>query len=388
MRAAIGIDRKIRRAWLDTMVDHLADAESQSDLRTMLEAEIQKDLPGPVSRAKTTRIILRIWGHVPARCVPLRRSALELLPQITLDERLWLHWGMTTLAYPFFRDVVGVVGRLLAAKYEVTTAQVEERMRQRWGDWTRTTEATRRMLHTLVDWDVLGPAKKRGHFLAKAKLATSSTALQLWLLEALLWASPSSEVECGQLARLPEAFPFKTKVKAAVLRNHGHFYVHRRALETDVVSIEVARSLKRFQPANRSRRSATPAKSRRQSPNTQSAECHDLLREGRFPECIARAQVLIEAAIERAWQARVNPAQAKFREFHDNLKSLCAVGVVSIELKNRLTVLWIERNEYIHLSSTDDTGRKRLQEIAEKIVQMLIEVERTLAQSCCGAVNC
>jgi hypothetical protein len=194
-------------------------------------------LPGNASRAKTIGILLRIWGVIPPDRVPLRDRALEILPTVTGDERVWFHWGMTALAYPFFRDVAEVVGRMLALQSDFTTAQVQERMLKTWGDRATTREAAQKLLTTLVDWVVLQATKIKGHFALATKLSTDSTALQLWLLETLLKASPSGEIEAQQLLRLPEAFPFQLKVGIAELRKHDRFDLQRQGLDMEMVAL-------------------------------------------------------------------------------------------------------------------------------------------------------
>jgi hypothetical protein len=195
MRAVIGIDRKIRRAWLDALLDHMAQMTEQEQLRSVLDARLKDELPGHASRAKSLGITLRIWSGIPANRMPLRSRALALLPTISGQERIWLHWGMTSLAYPFFRDAVEVVGRLLTLQDDFTSAQVQERLLKKWGDRATTKEAAQKLLHTLVDWEVLRSTKIKGHFLLVARMSSASPALQLWLLESLLAAGPTEEVE-------------------------------------------------------------------------------------------------------------------------------------------------------------------------------------------------
>ena len=54
--------------------------------------------------------------------------------------------------------------------------------------------------------------KTKGHFLLARKMTTAVTDLQLWLLEAMLSASASNEIEAQQLLRLTELFPFSLTV--------------------------------------------------------------------------------------------------------------------------------------------------------------------------------
>ena len=135
---------------------------------------LRRSCPATASRAKSVGITLKIWSGIPANRVPLRDRAIALLPTISGQERVWLHWGMTSLAYPFFRDTAEVVGRLLTLQDDFTTAQVQERLLKKWGDRATTKEAAQKLLHTLVDWEVLRSTKTKGHFLLVARMSSPS----------------------------------------------------------------------------------------------------------------------------------------------------------------------------------------------------------------------
>jgi len=238
MRKIVGISQKIKRAWLDAILDHLARSTDEKELRAYIDGHLREELPGTESRAKASGIVLRIWSGVPASHVVLRNRALALLPQISGQERIWLHWGMTALAYPFFRDLAEVVGRLLALQDDFTTAQVQARMITAWGDRATSKEAAQKLVTSLVDWQVLRSTKKKGYFLLARRMTTSVNDLQLWLLEALLRASAADEIEAQQLLRLPESFPFAFTASVSDLRRHKGFNIHRQGLDTEMVALE------------------------------------------------------------------------------------------------------------------------------------------------------
>ena len=237
MRKVVGIDRKIKRAWMDAVLDRLAQANDEADLRSFLDKLLKSELPGKESRAKSTGIVLRIWSGIPPERAALRDRAVALLPRIPGQERIWLHWGMTALAYPFFRDTAEVVGRLLALQDDFTTAQVQGRMLTAWGDRATSKEAAQKLITTLVDWEVLRSTTTKGHFLLARKLTATIPELQLWLLEAMLGASAADEIEAQQLLRLPESFPFTIGVGVADLRRYEGFNIHRQGLDMDMVAL-------------------------------------------------------------------------------------------------------------------------------------------------------
>ena len=101
MRAVLGIDRKIKRAWLDALLDHLTQTTGNEELRRYMDERLAEELPGHSSRAKSVGIALKIWSGVPANRLPLRDRAIVFLPTTSGHERACPHWGMTSLAYPF-----------------------------------------------------------------------------------------------------------------------------------------------------------------------------------------------------------------------------------------------------------------------------------------------
>ena len=103
---------------------------------------------------------------------------------------------------------------------DFTTVQVQSRLTTTWGDRATSKEAAQKLITSLVDWEVLRSTKIKGHFLLTRKMTATAPDLQLWLLEAMLSASASDEIEAQQLLRLPELFPFALTVSVGDLRKH------------------------------------------------------------------------------------------------------------------------------------------------------------------------
>ena len=294
MRKVLGIDRKIKRAWVDAVLDRLTQTTDEAELRAFLDDHLTDEVSGKESRAKTTGIILRIWSGIPSARIPFRDRAVAMLPRISGQERIWLHWGMTALAYPFFRDIAEVVGRLLALQDDFTTAQVQGRMLTTWGDRATSKEAVPKLIATLVDWEVLRSTKTKGHFLLARKMTASIPDLQLWLLEALLGASAADEIEAQQFLRLPESFPFNLSIGLADLRKHEAFNIHRQGLDMDMVSLRpVKKTIPVKSPRKPAKKAKQPAPSLFQGISDETPKT--LVAQPMFQDVIAAATVLVEA---------------------------------------------------------------------------------------------
>jgi hypothetical protein len=398
MRQVVGIDRRIKRDWMDAALDRLAQTTDEAELRTFLDGQLRAELPGKESRAKTTGIVLRIWSGIPPERVALRDRAVALLPRITGQERIWLHWGMATLAYPFFRDTAEVVGRLLALQDDFTTAHVQGRMVTTWGDRTTSKVAAQKLITTLVDWEVLRSTKEKGHFLLARKMATAVPDLQLWLLEALLRASAANEIEAQQLLRLPEAFPFTVSVGVADLRRCEGFNIHRQGLDMDMVAfrtIRVEQSAKKPAKTRKARpkKVNTPNLFDHQSDEIDVAnsrpisatdapfaapigECAELVREGRFYAGVAVAQALVESTILLVWRVKVRKRKDQTADFSKALESLRLNSFISDRCKGEIDRLWADRHVIWHLRPCVDSEMRRLEETAETSLTLLEDLAK------------
>lgn len=241
MNRIIGFDRKLQLDWLDATVGlcqgSLNPGVVADDLRQKLESEIA----GTEARRKTTTVLLRIWVNVPAEYSHLRDEALQLAARIGPEERLWLHWGVSLLAYPFFRDVAAIVGQLSRLQGTFSQAQVQRRMIENWGQRTTLRRATRRLLRTFVDWDVLRDTNVRGSYDVAPPRQTENRALALWLLDCALQANDAEQVSLRELGQLSYMFPFDLLPFINNVRLSERFEVSRQGLDLEMVAAGMTR---------------------------------------------------------------------------------------------------------------------------------------------------
>ncbi|MCP4358776.1 MAG: hypothetical protein GY796_12220, partial [Chloroflexi bacterium] len=152
-KKTIGFDRELSLPWLDLTAGLAQENLDVQRARQELTARLAAEIPGKEACRKTVTLLTRIWIRVPPEYQALQTEALTLAPNVLPQERPWLHWGMSMLAYPFFHDVALTVGRLLKLQTEISSLQVQRRMREAWGQRTTLERAVSRLLKTLVAWD-------------------------------------------------------------------------------------------------------------------------------------------------------------------------------------------------------------------------------------------
>ena len=236
MNRIIGFDRKLQLDWLDATVGLCQGSLNPGVVADNLRQKLESEIAGTEARRKTTTVLLRIWVNVPAEYSHLRDEALQLAAQIGSEERLWLHWGLSLLAYPFFRDVAATVGQLSRLQGIFSQAQVQRRMIENWGQRTTLQRAVRRLIRTSVDWDVLQDTDVRGCYDVAPPRQTKNRALALWLLDCALQANDAEQVPLRELGQLSCTFPFDLLPFVNDVRLSERFEVARQGLDLEMVA--------------------------------------------------------------------------------------------------------------------------------------------------------
>jgi hypothetical protein len=238
MPERIGFDRKICLTWLDLAAEAVSDTKDVTAVNSVLDRALATEVRGSEARRKTVNVLTRIWLRVPEVCQSLRDEALDLWADVTEPERMWLHWGLALLAYPFFRDVVATVGRLTRLQEELTPAQVHRSIVSRWGERATLKYAVPRVLYSLSDWQVLVYLdQQEGRYTMARKCESANPEVALWLLEAALRAYPADALPLYDLQRLPELFPFVLDVGSGEIHSSTRFLIVQEAGNTELVTL-------------------------------------------------------------------------------------------------------------------------------------------------------
>jgi hypothetical protein len=240
MYKGIGFDRTIHLAWLDAAAAYRLETDDPAILRQRLEPVVGAHLTGVDARRKTIDILLRLWSKSEALYPDLYAEALARARAITTpDDRLWLHYGLALLCYPFFRDCTLAIGQAARLEPVVTRRMIKDRLLAQHGRLGALERSVERTMASLADWGVLAPAAPRGSYaLQRRAFAASLPGLEAWMLAAALRAHPAEELPFADLVRLPELMPFRFTLMVEDLRRDSRFAVHRQGMGIDMIRLE------------------------------------------------------------------------------------------------------------------------------------------------------
>lgn len=232
----VGFDQKIMLHHLDFTANE-ARKLSRKEMYEALDYFLRSDIQGAKSRKNAITMLMKIWYLVDEETIPLRDKALEMFPHLNKEERLLVHWGMTLLAYPFFRDLVQEIGKLFRLQDEIPSAIIGRKMKELYGDRRRVEVATSAVLTSIKTWGIVDLLKSRSYKL-RPKMSITSTDLNQFITEVILRATNVTAMPIDLLHNHVLFFPFLFDISVTELRNNHQFRLNRQGI--DIVIVELS----------------------------------------------------------------------------------------------------------------------------------------------------
>jgi hypothetical protein len=212
----IGLDRLVRLEWLERTASLVLAGNSELVIKETLQHEISgsfrtKDTSVCGSINKTIKVLHQVWVSPPIELKIINKAGLDLLTRLPSKYHIAVHWGMIMSAYPFWANVAIQTGRLLRLQSNVTSVQVQRRIREQYGERETVARRARYVLRSFVSWGVLVETEKKGLYKTSVPLAIENQELMLWLAEAYLFSQQNSSIPANELFGSPAYYPFRFK---------------------------------------------------------------------------------------------------------------------------------------------------------------------------------
>lgn len=122
-------------------------------------------------------------------------------------------------AYPFWRVVADVTGRLLRLQASASAREVQRRVRELYGERETVSRSARYVLRAFADWGVLVETDTKGRYVGPNPTKIDDPPVATWLLEATMFAGETSSTDFGTHANSPALFPFQLTRNSARTRS-------------------------------------------------------------------------------------------------------------------------------------------------------------------------
>lgn len=234
MSKAIVFSRSLRPEWLDRTVDIYLETEDKKQVKAKINEYLAGFIASPTNLRKTREILLHAWVNVEEVQKELRDWGLKVYQECPPEERVAVHWAMLLTAFPLFKDLCCIIGKLSAIQEEITLAQITRRVYEIWGERTTLVHSIPKIMKTVRECGVLEMGKPGCYKVVKKKVANQEVIL--FMLYAIMKTRGRLYHNFGELAGVAEFFPFNYEVELQAFYDSPFFKVDRIGGEI-VVSI-------------------------------------------------------------------------------------------------------------------------------------------------------
>ncbi len=210
MNKIIGMSRNINLDWLNKIASLVLSDKSEVEIKEALNEYLSFSITSPTNLRKTREILMNIWVRTSEENICIKELALKLFNTNKDDNKLLAHWCMMLLAYPVFGDIVTVIGKMADKQFDITTAQLKNRMFDVWGERSTLHHSIDKNIRTLKDLGVLGPIKTGLYDVKNIKIENDKAVILI--VATLLNIKDKLYMKLDELENAYEFYPFKYDV--------------------------------------------------------------------------------------------------------------------------------------------------------------------------------
>ena len=240
MKKAVGFDQKILLNYLNYTANEANDTK-KIEMYKKLEQYLIKDIKGNKSRKNAITILMKIWysNNETNKCI--QKRAFRLLPELDLKERIVLHWGMTLMAYPFFKEIASEIGRLSSRQNDFSSSQIYRKIKELYGDRRRVEVSCNAVFTSLKNWRVITQIKQ-GVYSLTDKIMIPNNNLMNWLVEAAIISSKREYIQIDEVLTLTYLFPFSFNINTGLL-DKSIFEITNQDINKTIIRIKKRKTI-------------------------------------------------------------------------------------------------------------------------------------------------
>ncbi|WP_244895422.1 hypothetical protein [Evansella clarkii] len=230
----MGFDQKVLIHHLDYTAKQ-SKKNTKTEMYAILDGFLREDITGAKSRKNAITMLMKIWVNVPDELILVREEVLKNFNEFTKEERLFVHWCMTIVAYPFFKDVATEFGRLFQVQENISSTSISKRMKESYGDRRRVEVATSAVLMSMKAWKIIIPGNNKT-YMENQKVYIDNPLLHALLLDTLLTVLESDTIYVDMATNHPLFFPFQYKLNLQQLKKRKNsFSIYNQGVENLIV---------------------------------------------------------------------------------------------------------------------------------------------------------
>ena len=181
----VGFDQKIQFQHLDFLANALGTSKPIK-LYEVLDDKLLGIIKGTMSRKHVITILMKIWVGVEAEAEFIRDSILKEYPYLSSDEKRCVHYCLTCIAYPFYREQMNYLGKYLKMADTVKSKMLVSQMKSLYGDRRRVEVASSAVFSSSKDWGIITMDKPGVYSAIENRLTINDKLVKNLMIEVLM----------------------------------------------------------------------------------------------------------------------------------------------------------------------------------------------------------
>ena len=204
---AVGFDQKIQFQHLDFLAKNLKNYNSK-DIYRVLEEHLLSTIKGEKSRKNAITMIMKIWMLVEPSIEEIKGILIKEYPYFSNAEQRCVHYCLTCIAYPFYREQMNYLGKYLKMADTVKSKVLVSQMKSLYGDRRRVEVASSAVLASSKDWGIINMVKPGVYSTTENKLIVTDKLVKNLLIEVLMEHLNTNTVSTEMVNASALFFPF------------------------------------------------------------------------------------------------------------------------------------------------------------------------------------
>lgn len=209
----VGFDQKIQFQHLDFLAKNLKNYNAK-DIYRVLEETLLPSIKGDKSRKNAITMLMKIWVLVESSIEKLPGILIKEYPYFSNAEQRCIHYCLTCIAYPFYREQMNYLGKYLKMAETVKSKVLVSQMKSLYGDRRRVEVASSAVLSSSKDWGIVIMDKPGLYSATAHRLAIDDKLVKNLLVEVLMEHLQTNTVSIEMVNTSALFFPFEYHISA------------------------------------------------------------------------------------------------------------------------------------------------------------------------------
>lgn len=203
----VGFDQKIKFQYLDHLAKSLKSNKS-NNIYSILDEALRTSIKGEKSRKNAITILMKIWVKVELRIEDIQQELIKEYSYLSEAEQRCVHYCLTCIAYPFYREQMNHLGKHLRMADTVNSKVLISQMKDLYGDRRRVEVASSSVLSSSRDWEMISMVKQGTYGPFNQMIQVNDKLVKSLMIEVLMHHLSTDTIELEMLNNSAIFFPF------------------------------------------------------------------------------------------------------------------------------------------------------------------------------------